>query len=193
MTTPPPDFVVCEDCNLVVRPADAFAAHLASAAHAERVQGNYARCSVCAICLTRKTWVEHIGGQSHRKKAAQQGLRIDLPPETPAVVPNHKKCRPCGMFVYESDWGLHVATTIHYSSVRARQQVDSMRNALQDASVDQEGRITISHHDGLDIGILDLSNISNGLRGELTVEVQGSSAITLVHARFPKGKKKGCA
>jgi hypothetical protein len=191
MTTPTaPDFLVCEDCNLVVRPADAFATHLASAAHAERMQGNFARCSVCAVCLGRAAWSIHVESASHHKKAAQQGLRSDLPPEVPAQVPNHKRCRPCGIFIPEITWDAHLSNSTHFASVRSRQQIDEIKDTLQDANVDQEGSIAVSHSGGLDVGILDISAVSNGLRAELVIEAHGSNAIHLVHARIPKGKKK---
>jgi hypothetical protein len=163
MATISRDFQVCEACNLVVRPAYAFAAHTSSQEHLERVQGNFVHCSVCEISFLRGNWSGHVDGQSHRKAAMRQGLRANLPFELPTVVPGHRKCKICKIFIPENHWTQHQNTPGHTAQLLAREEIETLREAIRQATGDREG-VTVSRADGVDLGVLDLAVAAQGTR-----------------------------
>jgi helicase MOV-10 len=162
------DFVICAFCNDVVRPASAFRAHLASDEHRERAEGNYVRCPVCKICLFPGNWTDHVSGASHRKNAERLGLRIHCDAEIPAAVPGRKRCNICKIFIPNDQWDAHLLGQHHAAKMRARDEVAGADAAIQRAKADKEG-LSVSHLDGLDLGIVDIQNTDNYVRAELMV------------------------
>jgi hypothetical protein len=183
MATVSRDFQVCEACNLVVRPAYAFAAHSASREHLERVQGNFVHCSVCAISFLRGNWVGHIGGQNHRNAASSQGLRANLPFEIPTVVPDHRKCNICKIFIYNSDWHQHINAPAHTAQLRAREEIATLRETVRRATGDRDG-VMVSRPDGVDLGVVDLVVAAQGTRNThlIVTTTAGQDSIMFIKA-----------
>jgi hypothetical protein len=163
MATVSRDFQVCEVCNLVIRPAYAFAAHSSSAEHLKRVQGNYVTCSVCEKCLPHVNWTSHVGGQSHRNAASRQGLRPNLPFQIVTVVPDHRKCKICNIFIPNHHWNLHQNNSGHKAQLRAKEEISTLREAARQATLDREG-VMVSRPDGVDLGVIDLVVAAQGTR-----------------------------
>jgi hypothetical protein len=177
------DVQICDACNLVVRPASAYASHIASAAHLERVKGNFLRCPVCSICFLRGNWAGHIVGERHLKEAKRQGLRPNVSPEIPVDVSGHRKCHMCGIFVHLNIWNNHFGSPVHAAQVQARQRVEATKEALRRAKADKDG-VTVSHVDGLDLGLVDAASTSSAIRAHLVVKANGNTPVEFVRGRI---------
>jgi helicase MOV-10 len=181
------DCQICEACNIVVRPASAFAAHVASTEHQERVRGNFVRCPVCTTCFLRGNWSGHVRGAPHRAEAQRQGLRANIAPEVPSVVQGHRRCALCNLFIQDAQWDTHRKGTGHLARAQARQQIETMKAAVRQAARDQGG-VTVSHPDGVEFGVLDVSRVGQGARTHVLIKTTPDEGqIRLLRAKVATG------
>jgi helicase MOV-10 len=184
------DFVICAFCNDVVRPASAFQAHLASADHRERADGNFVRCPVCTAYVIPTNWTEHVSGAPHRNRAERLGLQVHCAAEIPAAVPGHKRCNVCKSFFPNLQWDEHLLSRKHAAKIRARDEVAGAQAAIQRAKADKEG-VAVSHLDGLDLGAIDVQSPDGYTRAELmitTTMLEGNYKLVGLKIRGPSGQ-----
>jgi hypothetical protein len=162
------DFLICAFCNDVVRPASAFGAHLASDDHRERAEGNFVRCPVCVAYVSPANWTGHVSGAPHRERAERLGLQVHCAAEIPASVPGHKRCNICKIFVLNTQWDQHLDSRNHAAQIRAREEVARAQAAILRARADKEG-VSVSHPEGLNLGVYDIQNPGGGTRAELII------------------------
>jgi hypothetical protein len=175
------DCTVCEACNAIIKPASALAAHLSSREHVERVQGNFVWCSICSKAMIRSNWAPHMNGKGHRKAAAQQGVRANLPPMIPAAVDGHRKCKVCNLFVVTNQVAAHANSKGHRAKLAARERVQEVQRFLREAANDKED-VTVSKPDGIDFGVVELVSPGSVKRTHLIAKTS-SHNIRLVQAK----------
>jgi hypothetical protein len=67
--------------------------------------------------------------------------------------------------------------------MRARQEVQKLKETLRRAKADKDG-VTVSHAEGLDMGMMDTLEVLSGVRGHLIVKTTGETTIKFLRARI---------
>lgn len=185
MATSSRDFAICGTCDLLVRPASGFAAHCSSLEHLRRAEGNIVRCVVCKAYPHRNDWANHSQSRKHLQAAETQGLRPDIPFEIPASIPGYQKCHICETFVADGLLEKHKTQPCHLKRIRAREEVDAIRETLRRATADKEG-VCVSQVDGVDFGVVNTSSAVQGVQSILRV----TTAPGAYSLRFIRGKTR---
>jgi hypothetical protein len=162
------NFRACDPCGLVISPESAWRAHSTSDEHQDRVKGNFVRCTVCSASFLRNNWRSHRQGERHKKEAKKRGLRPDVDPEIPASVAGFQHCKLCNLFIQDIHWSSHQRRPEHQVKEQYRRKLLDCRASVME-SEDDRGGITISHRDGVDLGIQDQSAISRGVTKHIIV------------------------
>jgi helicase MOV-10 len=94
----------------------------------------------------------------------------------------HIFCSTCERYVREDAWAYHPQGQLH----QLKQGLDTMRVALQEAAKDKHG-VTVSQVDGVNFGVLYLSDNATSCYAETTLEISltvPSSWIFLAEAKL---------
>jgi helicase MOV-10 len=160
-----------------------------SEAHRDLTLGNFVRCSVCAISILRAGWLDHCQRETHIETAQRRGLRADVDPEVPGSVSGHTQCRLCNVFIPQIQWVDHKGQHLHQQKEEHKRRVFECQAQLREAENDQGG-ISISHRNGVEFGIHDVSSIRAGVIVHLLISSSRTSPqIRLVDIQLTSGSR----
>ncbi|KAI0062690.1 P-loop containing nucleoside triphosphate hydrolase protein [Artomyces pyxidatus] len=185
------DVTSCEPCQLLLDSPAAYAAHLYTKKHTNKVSGKSAlyHCPACDVTLNgTQTWGTHIQGKRHiararaaTEAAAATGTRPNVGPARLPVLQGQRRCELCDLIVSTDSWAWHITQRGH----RSKEDYVSSKRAVEDASRDRNG-VVISHGEGgLDFGVVEASDAWNGVSLAITVKTTApTSQIKLVRLKL---------
>jgi hypothetical protein len=160
-----------------------------SEAHRDLTLGNFVHCTVCAISILRTGWSDHRQRNTHIETAQRRGLRPDVEPEVPGSVSGHTQCRLCNVFIPQNQWVDHKGQHLHQQKEEHKRRVFECQAQLREAENDQGG-ISISHRDGVEFGIHDISSMQAGVIEHLLISTSHTTPrIRLVSIQLTSGSR----
>ena len=158
----------CAMCNIYCHTQSVFQIHMRGKKHRarERAGGDPTainipiHCSLCSKSIPggENNWSIHVDGRPHKRLAALDPTHIersfitllaDLPP-------GMKRCDTCQIFVLATAQQSHISSGRH----QYKTKLQAIRSTLQESEKDKYG-ITISHPDGLDLGMIEVASLVN--------------------------------
>ncbi|KAA1476103.1 P-loop containing nucleoside triphosphate hydrolase protein [Dentipellis sp. KUC8613] len=115
--------------------------------------------------LTRGLWTAHISSKEHRRRAAAQGVSVDVEP-IEAGAPRHSRiCDPCNTVVFDNQWSNHLRGRVHAKSVRFQ----AYKAVYGEAAKDKHG-VTISHAEkGINFDVVASADALRGVQQSLVI------------------------
>ncbi|KAK1226913.1 hypothetical protein PQX77_010082 [Marasmius sp. AFHP31] len=167
----------CTLCSAVFHTEPDYQHHLTTKQHLNKTQGETGTLLFCPICQKyipgMKNWSSHVGSLKHASRATSLGLRPEVEPEEPDVVPDHQLCTVCNRHIPNRSWARHPSMPQH----KDREQFFAFTSVVEETEKDKNG---VSVEGTFDFGIVDLNAATRGVAVEASVKANPAVRVSLI-------------